>query len=572
MSILSIPRTLNSMKRLRQIATILARHGFSHFVSRLHLSEHIPGLGRLMLHTEFSAGSEELSAAKRLARVFEELGATFIKFGQLLSTRPDLVREDFLAAFAQLQDSVDPLPAELMRKTVREHLGIDAEEIFREFEDKPIASGSIGQVHKATLADGTPVVIKIKRPDTDTRVRDDLELLEILAGLIEKYLPELKVLRPRMVVEEFSRCMERELDFVGEASYTEKFSALLTAEENIKCPLVYWDFVTRDTLVLERIEGTSLGKLNSLPAGAVDREELAGVVGRCFMRQFFVTGFFHADPHPGNMLLTPEGRLALIDFGQMGHLSDDMRRQLGVSLLALSQGDTDIIVDIYADLGGFTEKTDLREFRLELRALIDRYYGVPIDRLDLAQAFQDSLAVARNNGLLLPRDFVLLGKSFVTVMGVVRALDNSFRIDEALKPFSRKILGDLFSPGSSARKFGFFLYRLISLIRRAPEDMRDILERIKTGRLRIIYRHEGLEDLTTQIERASNRLTFGLIIVGVTIGSSIVLTAGSNTLGHRSLPVIGETPLSVLFSGLGFGVATVMGLWLAWSILRGKRF
>jgi len=411
----------------------------------------------------------------------------------------------------------------------------------------------------------------VKRPGTDQRVRRDLDLLAGLARLVDDHLPEVRVLRPRMVVEEFARCMERELDFVGEASYTAKFSKTFAEDETVAVPGVHWDYVTRDTLVLDRMKGTCLTDQHALDASGIDRKQLAETLGHCFMRQYFVSGFFHSDPHPGNLFVQSADRVGIIDFGQMGHLSDELRRQLSLTLLALAHGNTDFIVDVYTDIGMFTEQTNLREVKAELRSLVDRYYGIPVSRLDMGEAFQESMAIARENHILLPRDFVLLGKSFVTAMGVVQSLDPDFRADKVVRPFTREIFGNLAQPRSMMQRLGFYFYRVYGMLRRAPEDIRDLLEKAKSGQIRIIFHHEGLDTIGNQVERSANRLTLGIIIAAVIIGSSIVLTAGGETLGQQQLPVIGDFPLSVLVAGLGFALAVFVGLWVVWGILRGKR-
>lgn len=564
MSILSLPRTFSNLFRLRQILLILTRHGFSHIVEQLHLTEHVPAFVRMGAAAQ--TGVEQRSMPERLVLVLQDLGATFIKFGQLLATRPDLIPADYIRALAQLQDRVAPLPIDQIRPVIEKSLGQPLEAVFSRFQETPIASGSIGQVHYAVLRDGTDVVIKVKRPETDRTVREDLDLLSALAVLAEKHLPELHVLRPRMLVDEFARCMERELDFASEAGYTARFAEDFREDSSVVIPRIFWEYTTRDTLVMERITGTSIRNLELI--SSEDRCALAKSLAHCFLRQFFETGFFHADPHPGNILALGGPRFALLDFGQMGHLSEELRRKLALSLLALAQGDIDFIVELYAEIGVFTEETNLREMKNELASVVNRYYGMPLDRIDMGTVFQEALAIARNYGIFLPRDFVLLGKSFVTILGGLRALDPTFRLDLAVVPFRHRILAEFLSPKTLVRGIGFYLYRFFGLLRQAPTDARDLLEKAKGGRVRIIFHHEGLDHVAKQLERATNRLTIGLIVAAITVGSSIVLAAGRNTLGDYDLPLVGHTPLSVVASGIGFTLAVFMGIWLTISILR----
>ncbi len=572
MSILGLPKTYANLRRLSEIWITLARHGFSHILSQLPLTDHIPGLARWKAPLQRTpAGEEELSTPARLRLALQDLGTTFIKFGQLLATRPDLVPPAYAREFARLQDDIEPLPSVEIRKVLERSLGRPVEAVFGEFEDEPLASGSIGQVHRARLTDGAPVIVKVKRPGTDARVQDDINLLRELAKLVERHVEELRVLRPKMLVEEFARTIERELDFVMEAAATRTFGRTFESNEAVQVPEVHWDYVTHDTLVIERIEGQRLTRWDLLEASGVDKRQLARTLGECFMRQFFISGVFHADPHPGNIFVLASDRIALIDFGQLGHLSEELRQKLALSVLALAGGDIDSIVDMYAEIGVLTEETNLREFRNELIQLIDRYYGIPLDRIDMGRVFHESLSVARENGIQLPRDFVLLMKSFVTIFGVLRALDPDFRVDEALKPFTNEIFSHLMSARGTIRGLGFYLYRLLSMVRRAPDGARDMMERVRKGRLRIIFHHEGLEGPAGLIEAATNRLTFGIIIAAILVGSSIVLAGGGESLGRYPLPLLGETNLAVLIAGFGFTLALFMALWLAWSMLRKRR-
>jgi ubiquinone biosynthesis protein len=572
MSILGLPQTYANLRRLTEIWLTLARHGFSHILSQLPLAEHIPGLARWKAPLQRTPADEAgLATPVRLRMALQDLGTTYIKFGQLLATRPDLVPPAYAREFARLQDEVEPLPVAEIRKVLETSLGRPVDAVFAEFEDEPLASGSIGQVHRARLTTGEAVIVKVKRPGTDARVREDIGLLRELAKLVERHIEELRVLRPRMLVEEFARTIDRELDFVTEGAATGTFSRTFEEDETVHVPAVHWDYVTHDTLVIERIEGQRLTRWDLLEASGIDKRQLARTLGECFMRQFFINGVFHADPHPGNIFVLASDRIALIDFGQLGHLSEDLRRKLALSVLALAQGDIDLIVDMYGEIGVLTEETNLREFRNELIQLIDRYYGIPIDRIDMGRVFQESLSVARENGIQLPRDFVLLMKSFVTVFGVLRTLDPDFRVDQALKPFTNEIFHNLMSARGALRGLGFYLYRIVTMIRRAPDDARDMLEKVRKGRLRIIFHHEGLEGPAGLIEAATNRLTFGIIIAAILVGSSIVLAGGGESLGRYNLPVVGETNLAVLIAGFGFTLALFMALWLAWSMLRKRR-
>lgn len=570
MAIKNIYNTFMNLRRMRQILLTLVRHGFGHIVAQSGLDA-LMGASAKVKSVALAAGEDahKLNAAERLAKGLEELGATFIKFGQVLATRPDILPSSYITAFTRLQDNVEPLPYTDIATVLEASLGRSVAEIFANFDETPLASGSIGQVHFATLHSGEPVVVKVKRPGTDARISEDLALLRYLAGIAQKHIPELRMTNPVMIIDEFARCMEREIDFVSEGAFTEKFATQFKEDRRICVPRVFWDYVTRDTLVIERMPGRSLSTENCLED--VDRHGLARTLSDCFLHQYFTNGFFHADPHPGNLFVLPGGRLGIIDFGQTGQISNEMRRQFVVMLLALARGDVDVIVDICAMIGVATEDSTLREFRGEFSSFLMRFYGLPMDRLDMGTAINEGIAVARRNGLILPRDFVLLTKSFVTVQGVLRKVDPEFRFDEALRPFLKGVLKESFDLKDAGWSAGFYIYRLLALLKRAPEDVRDIMSKLRAGKTRIIFHHEGLEEVSDQLERASNRITLGLLISAILLGSSIVLASGGEMVQKIDMPFIEGVPISAMVAGTGYLLAMGLGFWLALGILRRKR-
>ncbi len=569
MSLYALPRTIGNFRRATQSAMVLTRHGFGHLISRLGLSELVPGFARFRMRIRESAESASTPMPQRVARVLEELGPTFIKFGQILANRPDLIPQPYLEAFARLQDRVEPFPGDQAVAMIERSLGQRLDELFAAFDRTPVASGSIGQVHDATLRDGTPVVVKVKRPQTDERVREDLDILQWVSEQVARHIPELEPLRPRMLVDEFSRAIRREIDFVSEGSYTAKFVSIFEKHESIVVPGVHWDLTSRDVLVLDRIAGQRLTDPDRIRLDDEARHRIAQDLGRAFMHQFFITGMFHADPHPGNMFLMRDGRLGLVDFGQVGRLSTEMRQQLALALVALVQGDFDAVADVVADLGGLTDVPNVAEFRAHIMTLIDRYYGIPIEKVDFGHAFEEVVTITREHGVVLPRDLVLFGKSLVTVVGVAQMLDPGFRIDQAAQPFSKRVVYGQFSPWNLGRTTLFSTYRLLALLRRFPRDLRDIIQKMRSGELRVIFHHEGLDDLTHRLDRGFSRMSLSLVLAAIIIGSAQILT--SPGLGKLPLPLIGETPIAYLFSGLGFAAAVIIGFALIWSIFRSNR-
>ena len=562
-------RAYGNIRRMRQILTVLARYGFSHFLHRMRFHEYAPWIGRLIDPVQERPRLEAAAdLPARLAQAFQELGPTFIKLGQLLATRPDIVPADFQAAFARLQDDVAPLPPEQIIPVIERSLGGPIGGIFRAFDRSATASGSIGQVHFAELPDASRVVVKIRRPGIEKTVREDLDLLEALAGLVETHIPELAVIRPRETLAEFRRVMEHELDFVGEASYTAKFRSMFADNPVVTTPMIHWEHVTHEVLVMERLAGESLAKATGLATAA--RTEIASALAECFMRQYFIEGFFHADPHPGNIFVLPDGRVGLIDFGQAGRLSADTRHILGLILASLNSGDTDAMAGLYAEIGEFSPDADIGVFRQDLANLVDRNYGVPADRVDFANLLQEVMNVARRNGLHLPRPFVLFGKSLVTIAGVIRGLDPGFRLDAAVRPFSRRLAVDMYNPAAIAGRGWRTLAQFATLARRVPEDVRDLVEKARAGKFTIVFHHENLDGAVERTSRAMDRFTVGVIIAAVIIGSSIILVAGRGVMPASELPVVGTAPLSTVMAVAGFIGATLAAAYVAWGIFRDK--
>ncbi len=572
MNILEMRRAYINIRRLRHILTVLARHGFSHFLERMRIADSLPWVGRLLRDGKTDAGAPEMSLPNRLAAAFEELGPVAVKLGQMLAVRPDLIPGEFQAAFARMQDKVPPIPGDEILPELEKAIGKPVGAVFASFDPAAFASGSIGQVHAATLGrDGRNVIVKIKRPGIEKQIEEDAGLLAALAELVDAHIPELAAVRPKMLAEELLRTLRNELDFVSEAAYASKFKQSLEQEEkpSVHVPDIFWDCAGRDVLVMERIEGKGLGDVGFLPAG--EKRRIAGVVADCFMKQYFETGLFHGDPHPGNILLRTDGTIALIDFGQTGRLSEELRRALGRMLMALKEGDTGRIVDIYSEIGEFAPDASIQGFRFDLANFIDRNYGMPADRIDFSETAQESLAIARRNGLYLPRDFVLLVKSLMLVASVVRSLDPDFRLPAAVAPAVRRLAIKMYRPDVMAKRGISLLSRFGGMFRRIPDDFRDLMDKAREGRFTINFHHDNLQGVADRTGRAVDRLTLGIIAAAVIVGSSIVLSAGqSGAVSGYVIPVFDGISVSVILATLGFLVALVLAAFVSWGIFRDK--
>ena len=562
---LRLPKTVRSIQRVQTIARVLTAHGFGHLVDRLHLARYVPLPRRWRGPIPPSLeGAPGLSAGRRLAMVSEELGPTFVKLGQMVSTRPDLVPAEIVAELAKLQDQVPPFDTAEARKIIAADLGAPVDQCFAAFEDQPFASGSVAQVYRATTkADGDKasrsVVVKVKRPGIEDVVRLDMSILRWVADLAERLPPEFGFYQPRTIVDEFDRTMMREMDFITEASTMTRFAEAMTGDPCFRVPRVYWELTGPNVLTLERLQGVSAQKVLAKPDPAIDRRALANRIAQAFVRQFFEIGLFHADPHPGNLLIQPPASVGLIDFGLTGQIDDEMLGQLVIALMAAFNREPEVLVEVLADMGALDESTDRRQLRREFGELIEKYYGLPLRRFDLTTVFYEITGLVRRNQVTLPREFVLMGKALVAVSGLCLQLDPQLDLVALVKPSFAEVFSKRLAPARLLKSAAISGWHMFNLLRNAPGQMRDIFRRLASGQWQLHVRHQNLDDLATEIDRASNRLGFAVIIGSIIVGSSLVLSVGAGTILGVPLRVFGVA---------GYLVAGVMGLWLAVAILR----
>ena len=562
MSIISFARTIRSAQRLTEIIQVLTKHGFGHVVTRLNLHRHLPVVSRLRgRHRRPSPAGEKETAAKRAAMLLQDLGGTFVKLGQLLSARPDLLPQSFVLELSKLQDHAKPFPGALAKETVEAELRLPVDEVFAEFNEEPLASGSIAQVHSAVLTDGTPVVVKVKRPGIDRAVTSDLDILRALTNLALRYVPEWRVYRPAVIVDELARKIHKELDFLTEAAFTARFREITRESPTLRSPDVFWKFTSPSVLTLERLTGTKINMTEQLEEQGVDRKALARNLTIGFMEHYLEHGMFHADPHPGNLLVSPDGKINLVDFGLVGHLSEEMRSQLAATLFAVTRRDVDTFVEIYSEIGIFDRQTHATELKTDLAELLDKYYGLPLSQIDIRRVFNDVTETARRHHVMLPRDFVLLGKSLVAVISTAKSLDPDYDLGTLAESTAKLISKERFSPSRIKRMLSTELWQVGRLLQRLPRDLRNLITSIQEGRLQLVFRHEGLENLTTELDKSSNRLAFSITLASIIIGSSLIVAMG-----------VGPTFQGISLLGVvGYLMAGVLGVWLVVAILRGGK-
>ncbi|MCX6356450.1 MAG: AarF/UbiB family protein, partial [Candidatus Aureabacteria bacterium] len=410
MSYLTLFRRREEIARFRQVMAVLFRHGFGYFVYELKLGEHLPFVNRLMKRQELA---RPLNIAERLRLAFEELGPTFIKFGQLLSNRVDLIPPDVIRELVKLQDHAAAFPADTARAIISSELGRPPAEVFASFDDVPVAAASIAQVHRAILAAGDRVVAKIQRPGIQKQIATDLNILDAIAAGLERYMPESRVFCPVDLVRLFRKTVSRELDFIVEGRNTERFRRNFTDSPDIYIPKVYWDLTTATVLVLEDIDGVRVDDAARLDEMEVDRRELALKGARAFLKQVFVDRFFHADPHPGNFFVLPDDRLALMDFGMVGRLDSELLEEVANVLMAVAEWDAARAARHILKLRVSDEEIDEESFRSDLAYLIEEYAGRPLKEINLGHVINETIAIAARYRIKMSPDLVLLGKAIV---------------------------------------------------------------------------------------------------------------------------------------------------------------
>jgi ubiquinone biosynthesis protein len=546
----AIAGTARDLGRLQDIAAVLLRYGFGDFARRLGIA----------LHWKESGKPVRLEGPQRARQALQELGPTFVKLGQILATRVDLFAPEWIAEFEKLQDQAPPAPAAAVRVQLTEDLGRAPETVFAAFEAEPIAAGSIAQVHRARLADGTEVAVKLRRPGIVPVVEADLRLLARLAEMLEQGFPDLARLRPREVVRQFTRTMRAELDLAAECRNAERVAASFRDRPEIVVPKVYWDWTGERVNVQAYVDGTPSRDPEALDAAGLDRRLLAHRGAQAMLKMVLEDGFFHADPHPGNLFYLPGNRVAFIDFGMAGRLSERRRDELVQLLNGLVGRDADAVVDILLEWAGAAQ-VDAEKVALDVDAFIDRYHGLPLGELRMGAMLADLTALLREHQLALPPDLALVLKACVTLETYGRELDADFDMVGEAEPFLRAATLERFGPASLAKRGWRAGRTLLELAAQLPRDLRELLRSARSGKLQVHVDLTSLHKFGNQLDGAANRLAIGIVTAAFIIGSAIVMTVEGG-------PTLFGLPLFGLLGFLGAGVA---GVWLLVSILRSGR-
>jgi len=553
------PEEISSFARAREIAHVLARHGLWHLIYAFGLKRFVPFHRAPRSDAE---GGATPVPPDQLRMALEELGPTFMKLGQILSTRSDLVSPSYQAALSSLQDAAPPVPADEIRNIVEAELGQTLEQAFASFDHAPLATGSIGQAHLATLHDGTEVVVKVRRPDAVELIEEDLKLLHRLAAFADRHVGAARQYDLASLVDQFDRSLHAELDYVVEGHNNERFAKNFADDPAVDVPRVFWETSTSRVLTLERIRGTKVTDGDALAAAGIDRQAVAHIAADIVFKMVFEDGFFHADLHPGNVFIESQETIGLIDFGMVGEVDDNLREGLGMLMVGMLRGGSEQVIDSLVKLGVTGSKLDRPALRDDLEPLLQKYQAGAGAEAGLSPLLSDVMAVVRKHHLVLPGNLSLLFKTMASGEGTILQLDPSFRLIPALMPYARRLLLETNSPRAWISRFEKTAPDVAWFATDGPRLLHRFLSDLESGPIKVDVGAAGFDPLLHRLERIGNRIVLGMVV------SALIVALGvSASVYHpgSSIPM-----LDTLISG-GFVVIATLGGALAWSMFRSTR-
>lgn len=555
-----IERTYRNVHRYRQILTVLIRYGFGDLIDGLRIEQYVE-IGLQMISRKRREKIESFTRAERVRMALEELGATFVKAGQILSTRPDLLDVEYIQELAKLQYDVPPFPFPDARRIVESELKLPLEQLFSRFDESTLAAASIGQVHRATLLDGTEVVVKVQRPDIRPVIEADLEIMLHLASLMERYLEGWDVHQPTHIVEELGRTLEKEIDYTIEAANLERFARQFNSDMTVYVPRVIREASTSRVLTMEYIEGIRPNSERDLLSAGLDCREIARRGADLIMKQVFVHGFFHADPHPGNILVLPRNVICYLDFGMMGRVDQITRDAIIDLVIGVVGRDERRATDAVLNLTLYERTPDRRALERDVGEFLEEHTHRPLKDLNIGRILDQLLTLAARYRLRVPPDLFLMLKALSTVESLGEKLDPQFDIAKHAAPLVRRLQMERFHPKRLTKDVFMTGVELVRLMRDVPGEVREILDQIKQGRVHIEFEHRGLEPMYSTYDRVSNRLAFSILLAALIIGSSLIVLADVPPKWHE-IPIIGLG---------GFVIAGFMAFRLSWLIWRQGR-
>ncbi len=547
------------LRRYQEIARVLIKYGFGEIVDQLDLTSYL-SLPRRLLRRE-AVERPHLTAPERIRLAIEELGPTFIKFGQIMSTRPDLIPPAYIAELEKLQDTVAPAPWEAIKQEIEEELGAPLDEVFASLETEPVAAASLAQVHHATLPGGEDVVVKVQRPNIEGIIETDLEILFDLARLLQERTPLGELYDLPEITEDFAVTLRAEMDYRREGRNADRFRRNFADEEYLYIPQVYWDYTTRRVIVFERISGIKIDDIEALDAAGFDRHQIALNCARIIVKEILVDGFFHADPHPGNFFVMDGEIIGAMDFGLVGHLSKRLKEDLVRLFIVAVRLDSEGIVEQLIRMSAAQRRVDREGLRRDLERLLTKYQGLPLKEIRAQEVVNEIMPVAYRHHLRLPSDLWLLGKTLGMMEGVGLKLDPDFDIFAVSQPYVNQLVRQMTSPRAWGQKLLKGTTDWGELFTSLPRRIPRILDQVEEGEVEISLKIKEIDRSLSKLDRIANRLSVSILVAAFIVGLALLLpTFISNQVVWILVP-----------AGFAFVAASILGLWLLYSIWRAGR-
>jgi ubiquinone biosynthesis protein len=553
-------QAVQDLRRLREISAVVVRHGFGELWDRARIWD---VLGRRDESLRPSPAELHASTARRFRETLTDLGPTFIKLGQILSSRPDILPRAFIAELSHLQDRVAPMPLEVVLRGIEEGLGRPPRELFASIEPEPMASASIAQVHRATLSSGEEVVIKVQRPGIEDQIRSDTALLSYLSRFLEGVIEETGVYTPSGIVEEFRAAMLLELDFENEARNVEAFAKNHEERLYVAVPRLHRELSSRTVLTLSELKGHKLKEVLEAPDGfGFDRRKLARHVLEASFQQLFADGLFHGDPHPGNIIVLPGERLGLIDFGLVGRLSKGMQESIVLLVLAIALRDPDTVARLLYKVGVADQRISLHQFRGDIHDILDRYLGLKLSQVDSGVLLTELVDLAMRYKIKVPKEYAVLSKAAATAEGVLRQLDPELDIAQAALPYARQLLADRYKPDALGGNLLRIALQLQGFLQDTPQQLSQILLDLEGGKFHVNVRGDDLARLSSNLKAIGVLLFGGMIASALIVGAFSIAGRASEGTGHTVWPLAALVGLTL--------AAMLFGAAVTWTLLSGR--
>ncbi|MDP6138741.1 MAG: AarF/ABC1/UbiB kinase family protein [Candidatus Woesearchaeota archaeon] len=548
-------KEVRDLNRFREILTVLFEEGFDFLIAKIKLKHKVPVTKRVKARIE---KKKTFSIEKRLRLTLERLGPTFIKFGQVLSVRPDLIPKSYTKELEKLQDKVPQFSYAVAKQQIKKELGKDINEIFTKFEKKPIACASISQVHKATLKNNKKVAVKIQRPNVREIMETDVEIMFYVAKLLEKHMPKIRKFNPTTIIEEFSKWTEKELDFKREAINAKRFARNFSRDNTVKIPEIYDEFTTNRILVMDFIDGTELHNIKQIKSKKINLTPLIEHGFNAVLTQVFVHGFFHADPHPGNIIITNDKKIAFVDFGIVGHFDENLKAKSIDLFYGVIERDAEKIADTLIDLSD-SHIEDKEELKYEISDILESMQESNIIHTKVSRVLEEIMDTSLSYGLKIPMPFVLFGKTVITLEGVALEYDPKFNLVGTSKPFVEKLIAKRYNPVYQFNNFMKSMLRFKKFTEEFPDKTSKALERIEKGTIKVDIEDTDIKKLSLEIDKSGNRVAYSMLIAALLIVAALTINFGA--------PIIFNMPLIPLLS---FSLAMILSWVLLVSILKEK--